>query len=257
MPKRNPKTMRVYPIFLNNLEGRRCVVFGGTHEAERKAAELLTCGAEVVLISETVTAQLEQWAQEGRLTWHARWYQPGDLQGAFLAIVAITNPKATEPIWQEAQRERVLINAVDDVPHCTFVAGSVIRRGALVIAISTSGHAPALSVRLREELERRLGPEYALFLDLLGALRLPMATHYPDFSARKARWYALVDSDVLELLRQQRFTEARARIAELVGEPVAASLPDPATMAHLFAHYQEEFYQAQSNHQPHNPYATH
>jgi len=247
--------MRVYPIFLNNLEGRRCVVFGGTHEAERKVADLLACGAEVVLVSETVTPRLRAWAEEGRLTWHARWYRPGDLQGALLTIVAVTNPEATEPIWQEAQRERVLINAMDDVPHCTFVAGSVVRRGALVIAISTSGHAPALSVRLREELEQRLGPEYALFLDLMGALRLPMATHYPNFAERKARWYALVDSDVLDLLRAQRFAEARARIAELVGEAVAAELPDPDTMARLFARYQEEL--TQPTHQPQDAYAAH
>ncbi len=247
--------MRVYPIFLNNLEGRRCVVFGGTHEAERKVADLLACGAEVVLISETITPRLRAWAEEGRLTWHARRYRPGDLQGAFLAIVAVPNPGATEPIWQEAQRERVLINAMDDVSHCTFIAGSVVRRGALVIAISTSGHAPALSVRLREALEQRLGPEYALFLDLMGALRLPMATHYPDFAERKARWYALVDSDVLDLLRQQRFPEARARIAELVGEAVAATLPDPDTMARLFARYQEE--RAYPTHQPQDAYAAH
>ncbi len=231
--------MRVYPIFLNNLEGRRCVVFGGTHEAERKVAELLACGADVVLISETITPRLRAWAEEGRLTWHARWYRPGDLQHAFLAIVAVTNPEATEPIWQEAQRERVLINAMDDVPHCTFVAGAVVRRGPLVIAISTSGQSPALAVRLRDMLEQHLGPEYALFLDLMGALRLPMATHYPDFAERRARWYALVDSDVLDLLRQQRFAEARTRIGELVGEAVAAALPDPDTMAQLFARYQE------------------
>lgn len=239
--------MRVYPIFLNNLDGRRCVVFGGTHEAERKVADLMACGADVVLISKTATPQLQQWAREGRLTWHARNYQPGDLKGAFLTIVAIPDPPATEPIWQEAQRERVLINAMDDIPHCTFVAGAVVRRGPLVIAISTSGQSPALAVRLREMLEQHLGPEYALFLDLMGALRLPMATHYPDFGERKARWYALVDSNVLDLLRQQRFAEARARISELVGESVAAALPDPDTMAHLFAHYQDEYARSPSS----------
>lgn len=247
--------MQVYPIFLNNLKGRRCVVFGGTHEAERKVADLLACGADVVLISETATPRLRSWAEEGRLTWHPRGYQPGDLRDAFLTIVATPNPEATKPIWQEAQRERVLINAMDDVPHCTFVAGSVVRRGSLVIAISTSGQAPALSVRLREALEERLGPEYALFLDLMGALRLLMATHYPDFTERKARWYALVDSEVLDLLRQQRFAEARARIIELVGDAVAAGLPDAETMARLFRHYQNEY--APSNHQLQKAYAAH
>ncbi|GIV60736.1 bifunctional precorrin-2 dehydrogenase/sirohydrochlorin ferrochelatase [Rhodocaloribacter litoris] len=209
--------MNVYPIFLNDLAGRRCVVFGGNHEAERKVRELLDLGADVVLIAPAPEARLRALAEDGRLTWHARAYVPGDLQGAFLAIVAERNPEATAPIYREAQAEKVLINAMDDVPHCTFVAGSVVRQGALTIAISTAGAAPALSVRLRERFEQAFGPEYAAFLDLMRALRAPMATRYPDFEERRRRWYALVDGDVLALLRAGRREEALDRIEALTG----------------------------------------
>lgn len=209
--------MTVYPIFLNNLAGRRCIVIGGGHEGERKALELADIGADVTVISSEVTEPLRALAAEGRITWLSRDYESGDLKEAFLVIVSETNPEATAPIWEEAQRERVLINAMDDVPHCTFVAGSVVRRGPLVVSISTSGAAPALSVRLRQQFEQAFGPEYEVFLNLMERLRKPMAEQYPDFHERRRRWYELIDSDVLSLLAEDRPAEAHHRIEQVTG----------------------------------------
>src|SRR5207244_9720515 len=90
------------------------------------------------------------------------------------------------------------------------------RQGALTIAISTSGCAPALAVRLRQQFERTFGPEYAVFLDWLQTLREPFARQYPDFTERRARWYALVDSEILTLLQQGHVDLARHRLAEIV-----------------------------------------
>jgi precorrin-2 dehydrogenase / sirohydrochlorin ferrochelatase len=210
-------TMTVYPIFLNNLTDRRCVVVGGDHEGERKADELAELGADVTVISAEATSKLRALADEGRITWLARDYRPGDLRDAFLVIVSETNPEATAPIWEEAQAEKVLINAMDDVPHCTFVAGSVVRRGPLVVSISTSGAAPALSVRLRQQLEKAFGPEYETFLTLMERLRGPMAERYPEFQERRRLWYELVDSNVLSLLAEDRPAQARRRIEEITG----------------------------------------
>ena len=213
--------MKVLPIFLNDLDGRRCVVFWGGHEAERKVGDLLDCDAEVTLISPTLTEGLQAWAAEGRITWHARTYRPGDLKDAFLAIVSEVDPEGTAPIWQEAQAEKVLFNAMDDVQHCSFVSGSVVRRGPLTLSISTSGCAPALSVRLRQRLETMLGPEYADFLKLMRSLRAPMARHYPDFETRRALWYTLVDSDIIDYLRANDPAGAQERVASIAGQAVA------------------------------------
>ncbi len=213
--------MKVYPIFLNNLAGRRCIVIGCGHEGEHKVAGLLECDADVTLISEDATPTLQAWAADGTITWHARGYKAGDLKGAFLVIVAVTNPAATAPIWEEAQQEGVLINALDDVPHCTFVQGSVVRRGPLLIAISTSGCAPAFSVRVRQRLEAMFTTAHGTFVELLGRLRPSMASEYPNFDERKQRWYELVDSDVLSLIEQDDLEGARARVRAIAGNRVA------------------------------------
>lgn len=215
--------MNVYPIFLNDLRGRRCVVIGGNHEAERKAGELLHCGAAVEVVAPAVTDVVRQWANDGRLTWHARDYRRGDLKDAFLAFACETNPAKTAPIWAEAEAEKVLFNAVDDVPHCSFVAGSVVRRGPLVFAISTSGCAPAVSVRIREHLEATYTDAHGSFVQFLGALRPAMAAAFPPFDERRRRWYALVDSDLFALLQDGRSVDALQRIEELAGADVAAA----------------------------------
>lgn len=212
--------MQVYPIFLNDLSGRRCIVFGGGHEAERKVRDLLDCGASVTVISPHLSFDSTSYDVE----WIDRDYEPGDLSDAFLAIASETNPEKTRPIWEEAEREKVLFNAMDDVPHCSFVAGSVVRSGKLTLSISTSGAAPALSVRLRQEFERRFGPEYEVFLEWMAALRAPMAETYPDFDVRRRIWYELIDSDILDLIASNRTDEALERIVEIAGAPVAEAL---------------------------------
>lgn len=217
--------MKVLPIFLNNLEGRRCVVFGGSHEAERKTQDLLACDADVVVISTDVTDRLKNWAEQGMITWCRREYEKGDLRDTFLAIATETNPPKTAPIWEEARREKVLLNAMDDVDHCTFVAGSVIRRGPVVISISTSGTAPALAVRTRQRLEKTFTDSFGSFASLLGSLRAPMQEVYPDFDVRRRLWYALVDSEILPLLEQGNREEVRRILETIVGPDVAAAVP--------------------------------
>jgi len=209
--------MKPYPIFLIGLANRHCIVIGGGPEGEYKVQGLLECEAKVTVISRQLTLQLQTWAEEKRFAWLERDYQPGDLQGAFLVIAARSDPETNARLWAEAEAEGALVNVMDDVPHCNFVAGAVVRQGPLTISISTSGCAPALSVRLRQRLQAEFGPEYGTFLEWLRDLRGPMAAHYPNFAERRARWYQLVDANILDLLRAGRPDLARRRLAELVG----------------------------------------
>ena len=208
--------MNYYPIYLN-LQHQRCVVIGGGSIAEGKVHGLVQAEAVVTLIAPTITKGLQALVATKSVSYFAREYQPGDLAGAFLAIGATDDHIINEQAWQEAQECHILVNIVDDTPHCNFIAPSILRRGDLSIAISTSGKAPALAVRLREELERTVGQEYADFLQLAGALREPLAARHTDFAQRKAIWYQLVDADILTLLRQGDEAAARQRIAEITG----------------------------------------
>ena len=208
--------MDVYPIFLTDLQSRRCLVIGGNGEAERKVEGLLAANASVTVIDETLTDKLADWAEQQRITWLPRACRPGDLQGAWLAIVTVRDNPLAARLKDEAERLGVLLNVADDVPHSNFVSGAVTRRGPLAIAVSTSGNSPALAARIRKQLEQTFGSEYADFLKLLGELRQPLAAQEPSFEARKALWEKLLDSQVLELLRKGKDDEARRLAAQLL-----------------------------------------
>src|SRR4030095_10662443 len=156
-------------------------------------------------------------AEEKQIINIARTYQPGDLTGVFLVICATDQAEINHQVWEEATANRQLVNVVDDTPRCNFIAPSILRKGDLTIAISTSGKAPALAVRLKERLQRELGPEYERFLELAGELREPLARQVPDFETRKAIWYELVDSEILDVLARGDETAAREIISRVVG----------------------------------------
>jgi siroheme synthase-like protein len=208
--------MDYYPVYLN-LRGRPCVVVGGGAIAEGKVAGLLEAGARVRVIAPKLTPALAEWARAGRLEHQERAYAVGDLAGAFLVIAATDEPSVNEQVWTEGEALRLLVNVVDDTPHCNFIAPAVVRQGDLAVAISTSGKAPALAVRLKEQIQALIGPEHARFLELAASLREPLAERTPDFAARRALWYQLVDSDVLALLRDGEEEQARKRMAEIMG----------------------------------------
>jgi precorrin-2 dehydrogenase/sirohydrochlorin ferrochelatase len=205
-----------YPVYIQ-LREQPCVVVGGGKIAEGKVEGLLAAEARVTVISPELTLQLRHLAEQMHITHLAREYQAGDLTGAFMVICATNQTEINHQVWQEATANHQLVNVVDDTPRCNFIAPSILRKGDLTIAISTSGKAPALAVRLKERLQREIGPEYERFLELAGELREPLARNIPDFETRKALWYELVDSGILEVLARGDEPLAKEMISQIVG----------------------------------------
>lgn len=205
-----------YPVYIE-MRDQPCVVIGGGKIAEGKVDGLLAAQANVTVISPELTLHLHDLVENKEITYLARTYQPGDLTGAFMVICATDQSEINHQVWQEATANHQLVNVVDDTPRCNFIAPSILRQGDLTIAISTSGRAPALAVRLKERLQREIGPEYARFLELAGELREPLARQLPDFETRKALWYELVDSEILDVLADGDEKKAREIISRVVG----------------------------------------
>ena len=209
--------MTFYPVFLD-LRGRRAVVIGGGAVAEQKVLGLLSAGAHVTVVSPATTPRLAELAAGGGIDLRRRPYRSGDLAGAWLAIAGTDDRAANARVWAEAEREGVLLNAVDDLDHCSFIAPAIHREGDITVAVSTSGKSPALAARLRQRIARLIGPVEARLCELLGELRPELAARVPDTRARTALWYRVVDSDVIEFVRRGDMEGARERIEELVSE---------------------------------------
>jgi precorrin-2 dehydrogenase/sirohydrochlorin ferrochelatase len=208
--------MKFYPAFLK-LEGRPCLVFGGGTIAERKVEALLASGAVVTVISPTLTKGLSALREYGCIAWRQRRYERGDLKGFVLAISATGDEPADATIAAEAEREGVLLNVVDRPRLCSFISPALVDRGDLTIAISTGGASPALARGIREELEQRFGPEYALALEILRAVRLRLAQEARPPSERREILSRLARSNLLESLRNGRSAEVDQLLGSTVG----------------------------------------
>jgi precorrin-2 dehydrogenase/sirohydrochlorin ferrochelatase len=211
-----------YPISLE-VAGRNAVVIGREAVVQGKAEALLEAGAVVTVIAEGPQGPLARLKLETRATVLRRRYRHGDLDGAFICVASSDDPAERESIFREAHSRGVLVNVMDDTRHCDWAAPAVVRRGELIIAISTGGRSPALARRLRIELSERYGPEWEDVIDLLGEVRMETLADLPDLAERSRRWQQALDVDELAaLIRDGRREEARALLlARLVGQGAA------------------------------------
>lgn len=186
-----------YPVFLD-LSGKKCLVIGEGREMEAKVNALVEAGADVRHVKE-------------------RDFKAADLTGCLLVI---TQQEDNSEVFRLAEEQNILCNSVDDSEHCRFSFGAIHRQGDLTMAVSTNGHAPALAVRLKERLQQEIGPEYGEFLKLLEMVRPEITNRIPDFSVRRELWYRIVDSNVLNLLREGQRDAAVQAIREMIKETV-------------------------------------
>jgi len=194
--------MSLFPAFLK-LHSRPVLVVGGGGIAAQKIPGLLEAGAHVHVVSPKLAPQLAEWVRNQQITWSPKPFEPNDLDGAFLVIAATSLRDLNAQVYREADLRNILCNAVDDIDHCHFYYGSIVQRGDLQIAISTNGKSPALAQRLRKELEEQFGPEYACWLDWLGAARETLRAQSSDPEATKRWLHALASRSMFERFLQQ------------------------------------------------------
>jgi len=196
-------TAALFPAFLK-LAGRKCLVVGAGQVGQSKIEGLLSTGAKITLVSPRATDAVRSWAQAGKLVWHVRRFDPADLNGVFLAVVSTCSPLLNEWIFQEARRQGVLCNVVDDPAHCDFYYPAVVRRGALQIAISTDGKSPALAQRLRKQLEKDFDPAYASWVEYLGNVRQQLFEQPMDPEERRKLLHDMASATSYETFARRR-----------------------------------------------------
>lgn len=176
-------------------------MIGGGAVAARKVTGLLEAGAKVKVISPRLVPELQKMADLNFIEFLPRSYQEGDLEGAYLAIAATDDADINRAVWMEAERRGCLINVVDDPQHSNFILPAVVQRGELSIAISTGGNSPALARRMRERIEKLVGPEYGVLSELMGELRSELIASFPDGKERLQAALRVVDSDILDVIQ--------------------------------------------------------
>jgi precorrin-2 dehydrogenase/sirohydrochlorin ferrochelatase len=206
-----------YPAILD-LAGRMCLVVGAGNVGEGKIRGLLNAGAMVKVVSLDATEQVRVWAGQEELELHLREYESADLEDCFLVIAATERRETNLQVSADAERLQRLCNVVDVPELCNFILPSIMRQGDLAIAVSTAGASPALARKIRLEIEQRYGTEYALAMELLGALREELKARYPDPRDRKILFERIVYSDLLDFVRTDNVDAIEAWIERCIEE---------------------------------------
>lgn len=192
-----------------DIREKKCLVVGGGNVAERKIHSLLQAGACLRVVSPEVTKTIQSWANQKKLDLKKALFKEADVAAdTFLVIGATDDPKLQKKIAWLCLEQNRLVNIVDQPKLCNFTLPAVVKRGKLNIAISTDGASPALSRRLRQQLEKQFGEEYAVLLDWLGNARKKKAD--------KSVFEKVLDSDVLNLLKQGKKIAAEKLFKDLV-----------------------------------------
>ncbi len=190
--------MKYYPVFLN-LNAKKAIVIGGGEVAERKVRTLLKAGAIVKIISPGITKPLERLKKRGTITHLKRLYRKGDLKDAFIVIAGTSSARLNTKIADDAQH---LVNVIDTPSEGNFIAPSIVKSGALTIAISTEGSSPAAAKSIREELEKLYGTDFAHYLKYLGIMRNKAMKEIKEDRKRNKFLKGLASEKIFSALRK-------------------------------------------------------
>lgn len=204
-----PVDVPQYPVNLV-VAGRRCLVVGGGRVAARKVEGLLACGARVHVVAPVVGAEVRSKAGDDRLTFEERPYRRGEVGGYRLAVAATDDPAVNRAVFLDGEEAGVWTNSADDPANCSFTLPAVVRRGPVMVTVSTGGHSPALATWLKDRVAETVGPEYEVLVSLLSAER--DAIQAAGRSTEDIDWQKALDSDMLALIRSGQVRRAKERL---------------------------------------------
>jgi uroporphyrin-III C-methyltransferase/precorrin-2 dehydrogenase/sirohydrochlorin ferrochelatase len=223
--------MQSFPLFLS-LQDRRALVVGGTDAAARKIELLLSAGAQVSLIAETVTGEIIQLIADGRISWAGRAFEANELDGMSIVIVASDDALLQSRVSRAAQARGLPVNVVDSPALSSFIMPAIVDRGPITIAISTGGAAPVLARKLRAEIERALPAAIGRLARFAEIFRAQVRRTIAEPRARRLFWDRVFDGRVAELALAGDEFAARRELIRLLDSTRRESAPAQG-MVHL------------------------
>lgn len=185
-------TSAMFPVFLD-LARLPVLLAGNGPVLAKRVRQLREAGARHLVIH-APNPEPEMIAAAGELLLRRLPEEADILAARVLWLADLPQPELAR-LAAEARRLGRLVNVEDDIPLCDFHTPSIVRRGDLVVAISTAGKSPALAVRLRQFVERCVSPEWAGRLERLARARLRWRAEGADMKTVMQRSNALIDAE--------------------------------------------------------------
>ncbi|MDI1284676.1 MAG: siroheme synthase CysG [Reyranella sp.] len=207
--------MQAFPLFMS-LRGRRALMVGGTEAAARKVELLLSAGAQVTLIADTVVGEIAQLIAEGRISWMGCAFDGEDLAGVSLVIVASEDEALQARVSLASQQRCLPVNVVDRPKLSSFIMPAIVDRAPITIAISTGGAAPALARRLRADIERAMPAAIGRLARFAEVFRAQVRRTLDESPVRRRFWDRVFEGRIGELALAGDEIGARRELIKLL-----------------------------------------
>ena len=185
-----------YPVNLN-LDNMEIIIVGGGNVALRKCMNFLDFGKSVTVLAPDFDSRFLELGNKVDLINDI--FKEEYIDKFDIVVAATDDKEVNEEIACICRKKSKLINVVDSRDLSDFTVSSYVKRGDLLIGISTGGKIPALSAKIRRDLEEIYDESFAEYVDLLGELRKKIIKKYEDKTERKEVLKALVELDIEEL----------------------------------------------------------
>lgn len=187
------------------ISDRNAVVIGGGKIAHRKVLGLLDAGAKVKVVSPDLTSELMGLAETGEISWQPEQYTKKVLEVAFLVIAATNDSETNLQVKKDALPHQ-LVNLADNPEESDFQVPSIIKRGKLTIAVSTSGASPVLAKKICTQMEQMFDEQYESYLEFLAASRKEIKVSVKDEAIKRRLLRTIADESFMKGPdRKQRF----------------------------------------------------
>ena len=211
--------MGYYPVLLQ-LNDKIALVVGGGNVAQRKVETLLSCGASIHIISKVLTDKLKELIDSNEVRLLGEEMREEFLRDVFIVIAATDDKELNSRVSEIARNRGLLVNAVDQPADCNFIVPAIIRKGDLLIAISTSGKSPALAKKIRKEINGQFGNEYDIFLNLMGSVRKEILEMGFSQQENSRIFHEIVDGGIIEALAKNDLDKVESSLERILPQGI-------------------------------------
>ncbi len=210
--------MDIFPISLK-LQQQPCLIVGGGHIAYRKAVLLHKAGAVIHIIAPDIDANLLQLVEESQGQYIQALY-PAQIQlNDYRLVIAATDDYAVNTqVFEDCEALKILVNSVDDPPHCRFMVPAIVDRSPLVISVASNGTSPVLSRQIRTQLETSIPHGMGKLAEFSGKWRAAVKAKISNPDERRVFWEDLYASSLKERVFHDNLVEADRLIEQALAE---------------------------------------
>ncbi|MFP8816648.1 siroheme synthase CysG [Acinetobacter johnsonii] len=210
--------MDIFPISLK-LQQQPCLIVGGGHIAYRKAVLLHKAGAVIHIIAPDIDANLLQLVEESQGQYIQALY-PAQIQlNDYRLVIAATDDYAVNTqVFEDCEALKILVNSVDDPPHCRFMVPAIVDRSPLVISVASNGTSPVLSRQIRTQLETSIPHGMGKLAEFSGKWRAAVKAKISNPDERRVFWEDLYASPLKEQVFHDNLVEADRLIEQALLE---------------------------------------